>query len=107
MKPGRTRFVQAAHVFVNIFVVATTVHIPPDLLKSVDQRAKQRRISRNRLIVEALRSTLDADRSSQRVPQSFLDEMKRWREDAEGVKLIDKMLRQIKSSRRSKKPMRL
>jgi len=35
--------------------VATTVHIPKKLLEQVDARAKSLGVSRNRLVVEALR----------------------------------------------------
>ena len=44
-------------IFINIFM-ATTVHIPDQLLKSVDRRAKALGISRNRLVVRALEATL-------------------------------------------------
>lgn len=39
---------------------STSVHLPPDLLKLLDRAARQRRISRNRLITEACRSIVSA-----------------------------------------------
>jgi len=38
--------------------MATTVHVPEDLLERVDTRAKALGVSRNRFIVEALEATL-------------------------------------------------
>jgi predicted transcriptional regulator len=38
--------------------VATTVHIPDELLAKVDERAKAMKMARNRYIVEALRKAL-------------------------------------------------
>lgn len=40
--------------------VATTVHIPKKLLSRVDARAKSLGMSRNRLVVEALRDKVEA-----------------------------------------------
>lgn len=40
----------------------TSVHIPPELLKSLDKRAKALRVSRNSLIVRAIERDLGADR---------------------------------------------
>jgi predicted transcriptional regulator len=39
--------------------MATSVHIPPQLLAAVDRRAKLLQISRNRLIVKALEHELE------------------------------------------------
>ena len=43
--------------------MATTVHIPADLLKMVDERAKLLSLNRNRFIVEAIKRAL-ADQST-------------------------------------------
>ena len=40
--------------------VATTIHIPKKLLEQVDARAKTLGVSRNRLVVEALRAQVGA-----------------------------------------------
>lgn len=39
---------------------STRVHLAPDLLKLLDRAARQRQISRNRLITEACRSIVSA-----------------------------------------------
>jgi len=41
--------------------MATTVHLPPDLLERLDARAEALRVSRNRLIVDTLSTALGAD----------------------------------------------
>lgn len=41
--------------------MATTVHLPEDLLERLDARARALRVSRNRLIIETLSSALDKD----------------------------------------------
>lgn len=38
--------------------MATTVHIPDELLAQVDERARAMKVARNRYIVEALRKAL-------------------------------------------------
>jgi hypothetical protein len=43
--------------------VATTIHIPSDLLKRVDQRAKALGASRNRIIRDAIEASLGANGS--------------------------------------------
>ena len=42
---------------------STSVHLPDDLLVRLDRTAKRRRVSRNRLIVEACRSVVGAGQS--------------------------------------------
>ena len=39
-------------------VMSTTVHVPPDLLASVDRRARELDMSRNRYVVRALERAL-------------------------------------------------
>jgi hypothetical protein len=41
--------------------MATTVHLPPDLLERIDGRAAALEVSRNRLVVETLSAALDDD----------------------------------------------
>ena len=40
---------------------STTIHIPDETLKRIDAIARRRRISRNRLVLEALEELLDRD----------------------------------------------
>jgi hypothetical protein len=43
-------------------MTSTSVHLPAGLLRDLDRAAKERGVSRNRLITEACRSLIDADR---------------------------------------------
>jgi metal-responsive CopG/Arc/MetJ family transcriptional regulator len=80
--------------------MATSVHIPENLLKEVDRRAKTLKMSRNRYIVEALRKVL-ADQTSWSAP--FLEQLDRLA-PVEGV---DEMLDGIKARRSRKGPPEL
>jgi metal-responsive CopG/Arc/MetJ family transcriptional regulator len=80
--------------------VATSVHIPENLLREVDRRAKTLKMSRNRYIVEALRKVL-ADQTSWSAP--FLEQLDRLA-PVEGV---DELLDGIKARRTRKGPPQL
>jgi hypothetical protein len=81
---------------------STSVHIPEELLTRLDRTAKRRRVSRNRLIVDACRSLVGEGHAE-------------WPEDffatehlsARDVKLLrasyDDWSRRIRSARHSKK----
>jgi len=74
--------------------MATSVHIPKPLLIAVDRRARALRISRNRLIVQALQRELTA---------GFFE---RLASPEPAVQVAaDEMLRAIQGQRRSKKPV--
>jgi hypothetical protein len=77
----------------------TTVHVPPALLKSVDQRAKALGLSRNRLIIRALERVV-RDRTSW-APE-FLDKLRQV--DPIVVESVDQLVADVTSSRRSKRP---
>lgn len=82
--------------------MATTVHIPPALLKSVDRRARALGVSRNRLIVRALERAV-----SERVEWApeFLDRLRRVDDDARAA--VDDLLTEVTRARRSKPPRNL
>ncbi len=80
----------------------TTVHIPKPLLAAVDRRARALRISRNRLIVEALERQLVA--AAEWSPR-FLDELRAA--DADTAEAVDDLLEKVTAARRSKAPPRL
>ena len=42
-------------------MTSTTVHIPDDLLEQVDRLAERRRVSRNRLVLDALSAELSRE----------------------------------------------
>jgi hypothetical protein len=77
----------------------TTIHVPPPLLSAVDRRAKALRISRNRLIVEALKQAVH-ERSQW--SKEFLDRLRSV--DPDTADDVDRLRIQIKQARRSKTP---
>jgi hypothetical protein len=84
------------------YIVATTVHIPKPLLAAADRRARALRISRNRLIVQALERELVM--AAQWSPL-FLSELRAV--DAETGEAVDDLLDVVRAGRRSKAPPRL
>jgi hypothetical protein len=79
--------------------VPTTIHVPPALLKRVDARAKALGVSRNRFIIETLNEKLQSVREW---PEDFVRALKQpVRADVAAT--ADDMLRQIESTRRSRK----
>ena len=80
----------------------TSVHIPKLLLVAVDRRARALKISRNRLIVQALER--EVTEGSSWSPDFFarLESLEAGVGDA-----ADEMLKAIQNQRRSKKPVRL
>lgn len=85
----------------NIFM-ATSVHIPKPLLMAVDRRARALKISRNKLIVQALEREVTAGADW---PEGFFEAL--GKKDPELVQAVDEMAAAIRSSRRSKGPVRL
>jgi len=80
----------------------TSVHIPKPLLVAVDRKARALKISRNRLIVQALEREIAQD--SNWSPDFFA----RLESPEAGVEAAaDEMLKAIQGQRRSKKPVRL
>lgn len=85
----------------------TTVHIPAGVLQTVDAQARKRKMSRNKYIIEALVARVAVERADAHWPQSFFDDMKKWRDDQEHVEAVAELKRSVASSRRSKKPISL
>jgi predicted transcriptional regulator len=79
--------------------MATTVHIPDPLLKSVDRRARALGISRNRLVVRALEQAVSA--RSGWAPE-FLQRLRDV--DRETSAAVDDLLIAVTQGRRSKEP---
>lgn len=77
----------------------TTIHVPAPLLTAVDRRAKALRISRNRLIVQALEQAVH-ERSGW--SREFLDRLRDV--DAATAAGVDQLTMEIKQARRSKTP---
>ena len=82
--------------------MATTVHIPAALLKSVDRRAKALGVSRNRLIVRALEHALSEPAGW--TPE-FLERLRNV--DPETSEAVDELRAAVKNARRSKAPRAL
>ena len=79
--------------------MATTVHIPDLLLKSVDRRAKALGISRNRLVVRALEQAVSV--RSGWAPE-FLQRLRHV--DLDTSAAVDELLIAVTQARRSKAP---
>ncbi len=80
----------------------TSVHIPKALLQAVDQRARALKLSRNKLIVQALEREVTGGADW---PPGFFEKLAKA--DAELVDAVDEMSRAIHSNRRSKGPLKL
>lgn len=84
------------------YTMPTSVHIPKPLLAAVDRKARTLKISRNRLIVQALEREVAHD--SNWSPDFF----ERLESPEAGVQsAAGEMLRAIQKHRRSKKPVEL
>lgn len=82
--------------------MSTSVHIPKPLLEAVDRRARALKISRNRLIVNALEREV-AGRSGW--SEGFFERLGEV-DEATGLAAAE-MLATIRASRRSKEPRQL
>ena len=82
--------------------MATTVHIPDPLLKSVDRRAKALGISRNRLVVRALEQAVSVRTGW--APE-FLERLRNV--DRETSAAVDELLSAVQQGRRSLAPHHL
>ena len=82
-----------------LFNMATTVHLPGDLLQSVDERAKELGISRNRYIVRALKKAVAEETTWS---NEFLRMLDTAAHDKEAHREIDGLVVAI-SARRTRK----
>jgi len=82
--------------------MATSVHIPKPLLEAVDRRARALKVSRNKLIVQALEREVTAGADW---PAEFFDKLATA--DAELVSAVDEMSKAISAGRKSKGPTKL
>lgn len=79
----------------------TTVHLPEDILRSVDRRARDLDMSRNRYIVRALERSLATDTEW---GADFVEMLEAARADTRSHELVDEMLRAIVANRTRKGP---
>ena len=84
--------------------MATTVHLPGDLLQSVDERAKELGISRNRYIVRALKKAVAEETSWS---NEFLRMLDTAAHDKETHREIDGMVEAISAGRTRKRAPKL
>lgn len=82
----------------------TTVHLPPDLLASVDLRAKELGMSRNRFVIRALERAIHEETEW---TEHFVNELAAAARDVDSHCDIDEMRRAISSARHSKRPRKL
>ena len=81
--------------------MSTTVHLPPNLLESVDHRAQELGVSRNRYIIRALeRAVATETRWSPR----FMEALSEARSDEEGRATLEEMTAAITTRRTRKAP---
>ena len=84
--------------------MTTTVHLPADLLESVDHQARELGMSRNRYIIRALKSALD---SETRWSPRFVSELEAARLDEGGRKALAEMRAVLAKNRTRKDPPEL
>ena len=79
--------------------MATTIHVPRELLRRLDVRAKALGVSRNRVILDAIRGVVD-ERASW--PPELI-EMLAEPVDAATAALLDGSMRTVRRARRSRR----
>ena len=77
--------------------MATSVHLPKQLLAAVDRKARALRISRNQLVVRALEREL---RGAADWSPGFFERLAQT--DADTAEAVDDLLRAVRAARRSK-----
>ena len=79
----------------------TTVHLPPDLLESVDLCAKELGMSRNRFVIRASERAIH---EKAEWSEDFVKVLSESGRDVDSHRAIDEMRAAISSARRSKNP---
>ena len=79
--------------------MSTTIHLPPDLLASVDHRARELGVSRNRYILRALERALEAET---RWSSRFVEELAAARSDDQGRRALEEMVAAVAANRTRK-----
>jgi predicted transcriptional regulator len=80
----------------------TSIHLPPDLVKALDRKAKALRISRNQLVIRAIERELN---EASDCSPGFFERLMEHDDDLADA--VDAMLEAIKRNRTSKGPPRL
>lgn len=87
-----------------LFTMATTVHLPGDLLESVDERAHELGMSRNRYIVLALKKAVAEETTWS---HEFLEMLDAAAHDKDAHREIDDMVEAISRGRTRKSAPKL
>lgn len=80
--------------------MATTIHLPEELLERLDRHASDLGVSRNLYIRRALEAALESETAWSR---DFLRTLEEAAKDEEAQSAVEEMMRVISSSRRSRK----
>ena len=81
----------------------TTVHLPDELLKRVDERAKGLRVSRNQYVRRALERMIELETGWSR---DFLDTLADAARDEDGQRGVDELMHTIaRDSRKNAPPL--
>ena len=81
--------------------MSTTVHLPADLLASVDRQARGLDMSRNRYIIRALERALATETGWS---ARFVDELTSARADVEGRRALEDLRAAVTANRTRKGP---
>ena len=84
--------------------MTTTVHVPADLLKSVDHQARELGMSRNRYVIRALERSLASE--TQWSPR-FVGELEAARSDEEGREALAELRGVLVANRTRKPPLKI
>lgn len=84
--------------------MATTIHLAPDLLKSLDEHATELGISRNRYIIQAVERAIE---DSTQWSSRFRRALAAASEDRESHEALTEMVQEISVHRSSKGPPEL
>ena len=81
--------------------MTTTVHLPADLLASVDRQARELDMSRNRYVIRALERALETET---RWSATFVEELTAARTDMAGQRALEEVRAAIAANRTRKGP---
>ena len=81
--------------------MSTTVHLPADLLASIDRQARALAMSRNRYIIRALARSLASETAWS---PGFVEELAAARADVEGRRALEELRDAVAGSRTRKGP---
>ena len=81
--------------------MSTTVHLPADLLASIDRQARALAMSRNRYVIRALERSLASETAWS---TDFVEELASARADGEGRRALEELRAVVAAGRTRKGP---